>query len=84
MTAKNDRAESKTGSEKAPIKRLVLRREKVRELKVQTGVRTGDFSGDSKYTGQNSNPQPSVSQSSSGGSSRSSDSLSLVMTGHQA
>jgi hypothetical protein len=39
MSAKKDTTDSK--STRAPIKRLVLRRETVRELSVRTGVRGG-------------------------------------------
>jgi hypothetical protein len=38
MNAKNPVSDS---SENAPIKRLVLRREKTRDLKVRSGVQTG-------------------------------------------
>ena len=41
MAAKNEKGESKTETAGGPMKRLVLRREKVRELKARTGVKTG-------------------------------------------
>jgi hypothetical protein len=70
MAGKNEKGESKTETAGGPIKRLVLQREKVRELKARTGVRTGQglsvivsFSGSTfeqsiKTGGGESNPPP--------------------------
>jgi hypothetical protein len=53
---------TKKNPENAPIKRLVLRREKVRDLNVRAGVKTGQpvFRGPGGGGGVASNGQPSV------------------------